>query len=51
MKVQQVKAYFRDGEVSLLRKGLAFFAVAYAVMPVDLLPDKEGPPLGRQSKD
>jgi uncharacterized membrane protein YkvA (DUF1232 family) len=39
MKLQDVGRYFRDGEVSLFRKSLALFAVAYAVMPIDAAPD------------
>ena len=39
MKLQDVGRYFRDRRVSLARKGLALFAVAYAVMPIDAIPD------------
>ncbi len=46
MKLQQVRQYFRDGQVSLARKSLAAFAVAYAVMPIDLLPELVLGPVG-----
>ena len=39
MTLRQVKAYFRDGRVSLARKSLALLAVAYGVMPLDAVPD------------
>ena len=39
MKLQDVGRYFRDRQVSVARKGLALFAVAYAVMPFDAIPD------------
>ena len=39
MKLQDVGRYFRDREVSLLRKSLVLFAAAYAVMPLDVIPD------------
>ncbi len=32
-------AYFRDPEVRLLKKLLGVFAVAYVVLPFDLIPD------------
>lgn len=31
--------YMRDGEASIFGKLLAVFAVAYVIMPVDLIPD------------
>ena len=39
MKLQDVGRYFRDRQVSLARKSLVLFAAAYAVMPLDLVPD------------
>ena len=39
MKLQDVRRYFRDRQVSLARKSLVLFAAAYAVMPLDLIPD------------
>jgi uncharacterized membrane protein YkvA (DUF1232 family) len=39
MKMQDVRRYFRDSQVSLTKKSLAFFAVAYGVMPFDLVSD------------
>ena len=39
MKAQDFSRYFRDRQVSWVRKGAALFAVAYAVMPLDLIPD------------
>ena len=39
MKLQDVSRYFRDSQVSLARKSLAFFAVLYGVMPLDAIPD------------
>ena len=39
MKLQDIGRYFRDRQVSLARKSLALFAVAYAVMPFDAIPD------------
>ena|SRR5687767_6790220 len=31
--------YYRDPEASILGKLVAFFAIAYAIMPLDLIPD------------
>lgn len=39
MKLQDLRQYFRDGQVSLMRKGLVVFAGLYAVMPFDLVFD------------
>lgn len=39
MKLLDVRRYFRDSQVSLARKSLALFALAYGVMPFDLVPD------------
>ncbi|MBS1149041.1 MAG: hypothetical protein H6Q89_739 [Myxococcaceae bacterium] len=39
MKLQDVSRYFRDGQVSLAKKSLAFLAALYGVMPLDAIPD------------
>lgn len=39
MNLAHVGHYFRDAAVPRWRKLLGLFAVAYAVMPVDLIPD------------
>ena len=39
MKLQEVNQYFRDGQVSLVRKSAALFAILYGVMPLDVIPD------------
>ncbi len=39
MHVRDIDRYFRDGQVSLAKKGLALAAVAYGVMPLDAIPD------------
>ncbi len=39
MRLKDVGQYFRDRQVSLWRKSLVLFAAAYAVMPVDAIPD------------
>ena len=39
MNLQDIGRYFRDSQVSLAKKGLAFLAAAYAVMPIDAIPD------------
>lgn len=46
MKLQDISKYFRDGQVSLAKKGLALFAVAYGVMPIDLMPELVLGPIG-----
>ena len=39
MKFQALRSYFRDRQVSLARKSLVFWALAYGVMPFDLVND------------
>ena len=39
MNLQDIGRYFRDSQVSLAKKSLAFLAAAYAVMPIDAIPD------------
>lgn len=39
MKLDDVRQYFRDGQISLLRKSLVVWAALYAVMPFDLVFD------------
>ena len=39
MRLKDVGQYFRDRQVSLWRKSLVLFAAAYAVMPLDAIPD------------
>ena len=39
MNLAHVGHYFKDGAVPRWRKLLVLFAVAYAVMPVDFIPD------------
>jgi uncharacterized membrane protein YkvA (DUF1232 family) len=39
MKLNEIGHYFRDRDVSMLKKGLVLFAAAYAVMPIDVIPD------------
>ncbi len=39
MKLDDLRQYFRDGHVSLTRKGLVVFAALYGVMPFDLVFD------------
>ena len=39
MNLQDIGRYFRDSQVSLAKKSLAFLAAIYAVMPIDAIPD------------
>ena len=39
MNLQDIGRYFRDSQVSLAKKSLAFLAVLYGVMPLDAIPD------------
>jgi uncharacterized membrane protein YkvA (DUF1232 family) len=39
MGLAAFKNYLRDGEVATWKKGVAFAALLYAVMPFDLVPD------------
>ena len=39
MTLSDVKGYFRDPEVSTLRKLLGVGALLYVVLPVDVVPD------------
>ena len=39
MKLQDVRRYFRDSQVSLAKKSLVLFAALYGVMPLDAIPD------------
>lgn len=39
MTLAQVTGYFRDPQVSMVRKLLAVAAAAYVVMPLDVIPD------------
>ena len=37
--IRDAIAYFRDGSVSLVHKGLGLLAILYVFSPVDLIPD------------
>ena len=39
MKLQDISGYFRDGQVSWVRKSLVLLAALYGVMPLDAIPD------------
>jgi uncharacterized membrane protein YkvA (DUF1232 family) len=39
MKPQDFGQYFRDRQVSLVKKSLVFVAAIYAAWPLDLIPD------------
>ncbi len=41
-----VRRYFRDKDASFFGKAFVFFALAYVIMPIDLIPEAVVPVLG-----